>query len=99
VVTVVTYVTLREGTEPEWDARMRERMESAKERPGWIGGQVLIPFEALNERVIIGTWDTRAHWEAWHADETFVQTREKLDGMQTAPDRSQWHEVIVDVRG
>ena len=23
-----------------------------------------------------GTWHTRAHWEAWHQDETFRETRD-----------------------
>jgi heme-degrading monooxygenase HmoA len=98
VVTVITLVTLKDGMEPEWDGIMRERMESAKGRKGWIGGQIAIPFDALNQRVIIGTWETRAEWEAWHADEEFLETREKLQGMQQEPDRTTWHEVTVDVR-
>lgn len=98
MVTVVTDVTLKEGMEPEWDAVMRERIESAKGRPGWIGGQIAMPFDALNKRVIIGSWQTRADWEAWHADEAFQKTREKLEGMQTEPDRTIWHEILVDVR-
>jgi heme-degrading monooxygenase HmoA len=99
MVTVVTRVTLREGTEPEWDAIMRDRMESARGRPGWVRGQILMPLDSLNQRVIIGTWATRADWEAWHADESFVETRHRLDGMQAQPDDTWWHEVLIDLDG
>jgi hypothetical protein len=35
---------------------MRERLEAARNQPGWVAGQVAIPIDALAERVIIGTW-------------------------------------------
>jgi len=60
MMTIVTRVRLKEGSEPRWDAAMRARLEAAKNQPGWIGGQVAIPLDALNERVIIGTWRCRA---------------------------------------
>ena len=72
MMTIVTRVKLKEGSEPEWDAALRERLAAAKDQPGWIGGQLLMPLDTLNERVIIGTWQSRADWEAWHADEAFT---------------------------
>ena len=98
MMTIVTHVTLKEGTEPEWDAVMRERLQMARERPGWIGGQLLIPLDGPNRRVIIGHWQTRAHWEAWHADGAFQTTRRRLDDMEAAPTKEYWHEVIEDIR-
>ncbi|MBI3969639.1 MAG: antibiotic biosynthesis monooxygenase [Chloroflexi bacterium] len=98
MMTIVTHVRLQEGTEPEWDAAMRERLAAAKERQGWIGGQLLIPLDALDKRVIIGIWQTRADWEAWHADETFKETRQRLAGLEAKPAEHWWHEVILDVR-
>src|SRR5262249_48078148 len=59
MMTIVTRVKLKEGSEPRWDAAMRERLEAARSQPGWIAGQVAIPVDALDERVIIGTWQTR----------------------------------------
>lgn len=96
MMTVITYVTLNVGDEPEWDAVMRERFAAAQARPGWIRGQVLIPLEAMNQRVIVGTWESRAAWEAWHADEDFAETRRRLDALKEAPDRTEWFEVILD---
>src|SRR5688500_8801420 len=98
MMTVITRTILREGTEQEWDAAMRERLETARGRRGWIGGQLLIPLERLNERVIVGTWETRADWEAWHSDETFRETRERMEGLEEQPSDTAWHEVVADVR-
>lgn len=98
MMTVITRVVLQEGAEPEWDAAMRDRLGAAKEQPGWVSGQLLIPLDSLNERVIVGTWQTRAEWEAWHADEAFRETRERLEGLQQAPSDTSWHEVISDPR-
>ncbi len=98
MMTVITRVVLTEGDEPEWDAAMRERMAAAEDCTGWVAGQVLMPAESLNERVIIGVWQTRANWEAWHGDEAFVRTRERLDRLQSGIADMRWHEVLHDAR-
>jgi heme-degrading monooxygenase HmoA len=98
MMTIVTHVTLKEGSEPEWDAAMRERLTAAKSQPGWVGGQLLMPLDKLNRRVIVGTWQTRADWEAWHNDPAFQETRRRLEGLEAAPSETWWHEVILDVR-
>jgi heme-degrading monooxygenase HmoA len=99
MMTVITHTVLRVGTEPEWDAAMGERLAAASGRQGWIGGQLLIPLERLNERLIVGTWDTRADWEAWHADDTFQETRVRLEGLEERPSETTWHEVVLEQRG
>jgi heme-degrading monooxygenase HmoA len=98
MMTVITHVAVKEGSEPEWDAIMRDRLDAARDRRGWLGGQLLIPLEALNERLIVGTWETRADWEAWHEDEAFQEARERLDGLQVAQRESVWYEVLADLR-
>jgi heme-degrading monooxygenase HmoA len=97
MMTVITEVSLNEGTEPEWDDAMRERLEAARTRPGWVRGQLVIPLDALNRRLIIGTWETRADWEAWHEDEAFQETRERLAGLEQETSHTAWYEVITDV--
>jgi heme-degrading monooxygenase HmoA len=98
MMTIVTRVTLKEGSEPAWDATMRERLVAARDQAGWIGGQIAIPLDGANRRVIIGTWQTRAHWEAWHADPAFTTTRRKLEGLEAGPREEWWHEVIEEIR-
>ena len=97
MMTVITKVTLKEGAEPEWDAAIRRRLEAATGRPGWIRGQLVIPLEALNQRMVIGTWESRAAWEAWHEDDAFKESRERLVGLEEAPSDMSWYEVIADV--
>lgn len=99
MMTVITRTVLKVGAEPEWDAAMRERLDAASGRAGWIRGQVLIPLDRLNERLIVGTWNTRADWEAWHADEAFRETRERMEGLEERPSETTWHEVALDQRG
>ena len=94
MMTIVTHVRLKEGSEPEWDAAMRDRLAAAASRPGWAGGQLLMPLDHLNRRVIIGTWQTRADWEAWHTDPAFAETRRKLEGLEDGPPEQWWHEVL-----
>ncbi len=96
MMTVITHVTLNEGAEPEWDAAMRERLEKAREHPGWVRGQLLIPLEGMNRRVVVGAWQSRADWEAWHEGPAFVETRNRLDILQADPGETVWYEVLVD---
>ncbi len=94
MMTIVTHVTLRQGVEPEWDAAMRERLAAAKGKSGWLSAQLLMPLDRLDRRIIIGTWQTRADWEAWHNDPAFAETRGRLEGLEAQPSEEWWHEVL-----
>jgi hypothetical protein len=48
--------------------------------------------------VIVGAWKSRADWEAWHHDPQFTETRQRLDGLESAPAEHWWHDVLLDVR-
>lgn len=96
MMTVVTYMALREGAEPEWDEAMRRRLATATGRRGFVRSQVAIPLDALHRRVIIGTWRTRADWEAWHNDPAFLADRQRLETLEAEPGTTHWHEVVED---
>ena len=98
MMTIVTHVQLKEGVGRDWDAAMRTRLAAARQRPGWIGGQLLRRADKRDQRVIVGTWRTRADWEAWHHDPQFAETRRRLDGLESEPAEHWWHEVVLDVR-
>ena len=85
MMTIVTHVHLREGAERDWDAAMRTRLSAARKASGWVGGQLLRPADKPDRRVIVGTWRARANWEAWHHDPQFTETRQRLDGLESAP--------------
>ena len=98
MMTIVTHVHLKDGAGRDWDAAMRTRLSAANKRPGWVGVQLLRVADNPNRRVIVGTWRTRADWEAWHHDPKFRETRQQLDGLESAPAEHWWHEVMLDVR-
>ena len=98
MMTIVTHVHLKEGAGRDWDATMRTRLSAAKKASGWVGGQLLRPADKQDRRVIVGTWKSRADWEAWHHDPQFTETRQRLDGLESAPAEHWWHDVLLDVR-
>lgn len=95
MMTIISIVTLKQGSEPQWDAAMRERLDAARNQPGWIAAQLIMPIDRLDQRGIIGSWETRAHWEAWHNDPAFAETREQMDGLQVGPAETRWYEVVT----
>jgi heme-degrading monooxygenase HmoA len=95
MMTVVTHTEIAEGEEPDWDAAMRERVAAARQQPGFVSVQLCIPVDALNERVVIGTWQTRADWEAWHESGVFAETRERMDRCEVRRKGEWWHEVLL----
>jgi heme-degrading monooxygenase HmoA len=97
MMTVITETEIEAGQEPQWDEAFRERLEDAANQPGWVGLQLVVPLDAPNKRVVIGTWETRADWESWHTSETFRSTRERLDKVQQKGGPETWYEV-VDLR-
>lgn len=96
MMTIVTQCSIEPGQEPAWDTAFHQRVEAAKKQPGWVAVQLCIPADAVNERVIIGTWETRAYWEAWHASGSFQMTREHMEGSELEDRREWWHEVILE---
>ena len=98
MMTVITRVELSTGSETEWEEAMRERLQAAHGQTGWVGGQLLVSADQQNQRVIVGTWQSRADWEAWHDDPAFKETRERMEGLQEGSDQMEWFEVITEGR-
>lgn len=96
MMTIVTHITIDPGKEPVWDRAFRERVTAAKKQPGWVHAQLCIPANALNKRVVIGTWESRADWEAWHATDAFKKTRGQMEGAESGTREEWWHEVTLD---
>src|SRR5438132_13944741 len=97
-MTIVTHVHLREGAERDWDAAMRTRLSAARKASGWVGGQLLRPADKPDRRVTIGTWRTRADWEAWHHDPRSTETPHRPDGRESAPADHSRHDVVLHAR-
>jgi heme-degrading monooxygenase HmoA len=94
MMTIISETTIQPGQEPQWDKAFQERIEDARKQPGWVSLQLLIPTDAPNKRLVIGTWQTRADWEAWHNTETFQRTRQQMNSVEQSLDQERWYEVI-----
>ncbi len=94
MMTVVTEIEITSGQEPRWDAAFRDRLEDAPNQPGWVAIQLVIPLDAANKRVVIGTWESRADWEAWHNTDVFKSTRDRLNEVEQTSSEEAWYEVI-----
>ena len=96
MMTIVTHVELKPGTEGEWDQAMHARLQAAEGRQGWVAGQLLRPVDKPHDRVIVGTWERREDWEAWHRDPAFRETRQRLDGLEARAAQEWWHDVVEE---
>jgi heme-degrading monooxygenase HmoA len=47
--------------------------------------------------VIVGTWQSRDDWEAWHHDPAFLEQRSTLEPLEERS-RTEWFEVVADAR-
>lgn len=100
MMTVMTETTLKKGQEPIWDEAYRRRAEAVSDQDGWISLQLLIPLDAPHKRVVLGTWRSRADWEAWHNSDVFKETREQMDEAEQIEQRQdRWFEVVTQEAG
>src|SRR4026207_1587279 len=106
MMTIVSHVELKPGTEGEWDRTMHERLRAAEGRSGWVAGQLLRPVDKPQDRVIVGTWQRREDWEAWHRDAGVQGTRARAGrpearragraGAERRRAHEWWHEVVEE---
>jgi heme-degrading monooxygenase HmoA len=96
--TIVTHVRIRVGKEDAWDEAFRERVAAACEQPGFVAVQLCMPHGRTNERVVIGTWQSRDDWEAWHDTPEFRQTRHELEEADPERRAEWWHDVLLEER-
>lgn len=98
MVTVVTRMRIKDGQQQAWDAAFRERAQAAREQDGFVFVQLCTPDDAPDERVIVGTWQSRDDWQAWHEQPEFVETRRQLEEVDEERAGTQWYEVVVEER-
>jgi heme-degrading monooxygenase HmoA len=98
MMTIVTQVTLREDGVEQWEQAMQSRVDAAQDRPGWVAVQLLRPVDQPRTRTIVGTWESREDWAAWHDDEAFRETRTQLEGLQERPSETVWYDVVAGLR-
>ncbi|MEO7350630.1 MAG: antibiotic biosynthesis monooxygenase family protein [Marmoricola sp.] len=98
MMTVITTMELQPGAQEDWEELIQERFRSAHGRNGWVAGQLLSPSESPDLRVIVGTWRSKADWQSWHEEPAFLESRARLDALQTSGHQTLWYHVIDDAR-
>lgn len=93
MMTVITETVLEPGQEQQWDQAFQERLAAARNQPGWHGLQLLVPDDAPNRRVVVGTWENREAWIAWHQTEPFQRTRQPMNEADRTDGQERWFEV------
>lgn len=96
MMTVITTMELQPGALEDYEQLIEERFRSAHGRDGWVAGQLLSSSESPDVRVIVGTWRSKADWKSWHEDPAFLETRAKLDALQSSGHETVWYQVIDD---
>lgn len=94
MMTIITRVKLREGSTEQWDRAMHVRLEAARGAQGWISAQLLEGVDEPLERAIVGVWESKEDWAAWHHDDAFQKTREQLSRVEERAQESMWFEVV-----
>ncbi len=94
-MTIVSETAIEPGQEPAWDQAYRDRMADAPNQEGWISMQLLVPLDAPNKRIVVGTWRSRPDWEAWHATKVFQKTRDQMNAVQQKAEPERWYEVVA----
>jgi heme-degrading monooxygenase HmoA len=97
MMTIITETAISPGQEPKWDSAFQQRMETVRNQPGFVTVQLLIPVDEPNHRIVMGTWQTRADWEAWHNADEFRQTREQMDEVEQSKTDQRWFEVVNQI--
>jgi heme-degrading monooxygenase HmoA len=97
MMTIITRVRLRAGSTEQWDRVMDTRVDAARGAKGWISAQLLKGVDEPLERAIVGVWDSKEAWAAWHDDDAFTETREQLSGVEERPQESVWFAVIENI--
>ena len=97
MMTIITRVKLRAGSTEQWGRAMHTRVEAARGAKGWISAQLLQGVDEPLERAIVGVWDSKEAWAAWHDEDAFTETREQLSGVEDRPQESVWFEVIEGI--
>jgi heme-degrading monooxygenase HmoA len=97
MMTIITRVKLRAESTEQWDRAMHARVEAARGAKGWVSAQLLRGVEEDRERAIVGVWDSKDDWAAWHHDDAFQETREELSRVEERAQESVWFEVVEDI--
>ena len=97
--TVITETTVKSGQEQAWDAVYHDRLAHAKQQPGFVGMELLIPEGEPDKRLVVGTWRSKDDWSNWHQTPGFQQTRDRMNAATQNDGTPRWFDVDTETFG
>ncbi len=64
---------------------LRQLRVMAMRQPGYIGGETLHAVDDPNYYLVISSWESLEHWQAWFEDPERKKLQIELDGYSEAP--------------
>jgi heme-degrading monooxygenase HmoA len=64
---------------------LRQMRVLAMQQPGYISGETLHDLDDPNHYLVISTWESLGHWQAWLANPKRLVMQEEIDSYLDAP--------------
>ena len=59
----------------------------AMQQPGYISGETLHAVDEPNQYLVISTWESLEHWQAWFTNPERQKLQAEVDGYMESPTR------------
>jgi heme oxygenase (mycobilin-producing) len=66
---------------------LRQMRVIASQQPGYISGETLHAVDDPNDYLVISSWESREHWEAWAGSVERQKLQDDIDSYLAAPTR------------
>jgi len=67
---------------------MRQLRVKAMQQPGYISGETLHAVDDPNYYLVISTWESLTHWQAWWENPERKKLSAEIDGFLESPTRT-----------
>lgn len=64
---------------------LRQMRVLAMQQPGYISGETLHALDDPNHYLVISTWETMEHWQAWHNNQERQKLQKEIDSFLESP--------------
>lgn len=64
---------------------LRQMRVLAMQQPGYISGETLHALDDPNHYLVISTWETMEHWQAWHNNQGRQKLQKEIDSFLESP--------------
>ena len=66
---------------------LRQMRGLAAKQPGYLSGEILQSLDDPSRHLVISTWESLEHWQAWFANSERQKLQAEVDGYMEAPTR------------